>query len=211
MPPPQPEHDHRGHAAQDPQAALPAVDPCHQPGAAIGAEIAQIHPQRHADQRRQAVQQQETQEADPVSGPGGDEHRGAHAGQETGDEHEPVAIAFELALHGGIARRRQQPGDQSPLEDARSVMVAEQEHAGIADQDAGQGHPDHAVRVAVAQAGDDAAGDQGDVLRQRQAEPAQQQRDEHRKIAMLGKKDDQGLQQIHRACAWGPTMKPRRR
>jgi hypothetical protein len=28
---------------------------------------------------------------------------------------------------------------------------------------------------------------------------------------MLGKKDDQGLQQIHRACAWGPTMKPRRR
>src|SRR3712207_7221502 len=47
-------------------------------------------------------------EADAVRGTRGDVHGRAHARQEPGDEHQPVAVALELFLHLGIALGRKQ-------------------------------------------------------------------------------------------------------
>jgi hypothetical protein len=80
-----------------------------------------------------------------------------------------------------------------------AVAVAEQKNGRIPQQHAEHRQCKHAVHVDVAEACDDAAGNQGDVLGQRQAGAADHQRNEYGNVAVLGKNRDQSFEQIH-AC-----------
>jgi len=72
------------------------------------------------------------------------------------------------------------------LEDAVAVEVAEQEHHAVAGEHADHAHHHHDVFIAVAEAGNHAAGNQGDVFWNGNAETAGNQHHEYGGIAVLG-------------------------
>ena len=92
----------------------------------------------------------------------------------------------ELFLHLQVTLRRHQALDEAGFEDAVAVEVAEQEHHAVAGEYADHAHHHHDVRVAVAEAGNHAAGNQGDVFGNGNAETAGNQHHEYGGIAVLG-------------------------
>ncbi len=96
--------------------------------------------------------------------------------------------------------------DPAQSQRARAEMAADQEHDHVADQHAGQPDRAHHAHIRVAEARDDAAGDQRNVFGNRHAEAADQQHDEHREVAVHGEQGDQVIEKIHRGIRCGQAL-----
>ena len=153
---------------------------------------ADIDEDGNGNQRGEAVHQGEVPKTDAAGDAGHDVDRGTQAGEETGDEDDTAAIAVKEGFGLNHPLRGQDFGKPARLAQARPEFPADEVHHPVAAEDAEVSNDQHDMDVFVAQFGDDAGGDEGNVFRQRQSHAAENEGAEDGVIAVI---EEKGLQE----------------
>ena len=156
---------------------------------------AHADPERRRDQRRRAVEQEElpvrqARVADDEEG------RGAQAGEEAGEHHEDVPAQPKLLLDPLELGGGDDPPERPEVGDAVAEAAPRHVDDRVADEDPGEPDDDHrqeprvpehraerVERPSARQPREHATGRQDDVLRQREAEAAEQEHGEYGDVA----------------------------
>src|SRR2546425_2560839 len=175
------------------EPALDAMDIAHDALELIGKEKRDAEADRHADDRRRSVDEHELPERQPTDA------RGEKGGRPDAhdvprNEHDLGAVLTVPRLERLLALGGQHAPNDLPLEHPLAPVVADRVEGDVAAQHAEDAHRQRDPPVHNVFVGKDTAGDDRDLLRNRQTEAGREQREEESGVGeVLDEPLDHGL------------------